>query len=101
VIAGLKSAEMVPKIEMIATRTAAVAAAFWNNWRPVSPGFSRAAMIPEPTTPISRNMVPTASARSRRDLTGFVTDPRIGTHDTQQGRGSSEQVRVAVLCHPP
>ena len=69
VTAGLKSAEMVPKTAMTATRTQAVATAFWNSWRPWSVGLSRAAMIPDPTTPTSRKRVPVPSASRRRVLT--------------------------------
>jgi hypothetical protein len=77
VTAGLKSAEMVPKIEMMAMSTAAVAAAFWNSCSPTSVGLSRSAMIPDPTTPTSSRQVPSPSASSARRRSNVIADAPI------------------------
>ena len=55
-----------PNIKMIANSPAAVAAAFSSNSRPVAPGDSRWAAIPEPITIAARNALPRNSASSRR-----------------------------------
>ena len=84
VTAGLKSAETVPKIEMTATSTPAVAAAFWNNCRPTSVGLSRAAMIPEPTTPTSSSAVPRNSAARTRRKGAMEVLPPVGARVGRQ-----------------
>ena len=64
---GLKCApEIGPNMRMKVKRPAAVAAAFSNSCRPVSPGESRAAAMPEPITVAARNAEPRNSARARR-----------------------------------
>ena len=58
--------ETGPNIKMMANSPAAVAAAFSSNSRPVSPGDSRCAAMPEPITTAARNALPSSSAASRR-----------------------------------
>ena len=47
-----------------------MAAAFWKSCNPTSAGESRSAMMPDPTTPISKSAVPANSATSLRISTG-------------------------------
>src|SRR5208337_2826936 len=59
---------------------AAVAAAFSNSSRPVSPGDRRCAAIPEPITTAARNPLPRNSAASRRhNVTGALLTAPILT----------------------
>ena len=64
---GLKCApDTGPNIKMMANSPAAVAAAFSSSSRPVWPGESRCAAIPDPITTAARNALPRNSASSRR-----------------------------------
>jgi hypothetical protein len=65
--------EIGPKMRMKVKSPAAVAAAFSKSWRPVSPGESRAAAIPEPITVAARKAEPRNSARSRRERGASIT----------------------------
>ncbi len=67
---GLKwPPETGPNMRMIVNSPAAVAAAFSSSSRPVWPGDSRCAAIPEPITTAARNALPrdSASAGATRD----------------------------------
>ena len=78
---GLKCApDTGPNIKMIANSPAAVAAAFSSSSRPVSPGDSRCAAIPEPITMAARNALPSNSAASRRHNATSFTAPILTCH---------------------
>src|SRR5690242_20664065 len=67
---------------MIAKSPAAVAAAFTSNSRPIWPGDSRWAAIPDPITSAARNALPRNSAASRRHSgTGALLTPLILTEE--------------------
>src|SRR6266536_517260 len=67
---------------MIANSPAAVAAAFSTSSRPVWPGDSRCAAIPDPITTAARNALPKNSAVSRRhSRTGALVTPPILTEE--------------------
>src|SRR5579863_7766395 len=67
VTAGLKWApEIGPSARISATRAAPVARELASSARATFPPASRSAMIPDPTTAISRNAVPNASLAARR-----------------------------------
>ncbi len=69
---GLKCApDTDPKARISATSAAPVAIEFSSNCRPVSPGDSRCAAIPEPTTTATSSAVPSASAVARRARSMF------------------------------
>jgi hypothetical protein len=75
---GLKwPPETGPNIKMIANSPAAVAAAFSTSSRPVWPGDSRCAAIPDPITTAARNALPRSSASIRRHIAmgALVTPP--------------------------
>src|SRR5438094_9982492 len=55
-----------------ATRAPPVASALASRAKPTFPPESRSAMIPEPTTAVSRRPVPTASAAARRVMLMFM-----------------------------
>src|SRR6476646_9314288 len=65
-----------PTARMIATSPAAVAAAFSNSCSPTSPGDSRWAAMPEPTTTATSSMVPRNSARARRGSGASIRSSR-------------------------
>src|SRR6516164_9800769 len=71
---GLKCPpETGPNIKMMAKSPAAVAAAFSNSCRPVLPGESCWAAMPEPMTTAARNALPKNSASRRRQMWTLVT----------------------------
>ena len=75
---GLKCPpETGPNIRMIANSPAAVAAAFSNSCKPVSPGESVCAAIPEPITSAARNADPSSSASRRRGNGGCCTSTKL------------------------
>ena len=72
--------ETGPNIKMIANSPAAVAAAFSSSCRPVWPGDSRCAAMPEPITTAARNALPRNSAVTRRhNVTGALLTAPILT----------------------
>src|SRR5271166_126303 len=97
---------------MIANSPAAVAAAFSNSSRPVSPGDRRCAAIPEPITTAARNPLPRNSAASRRHnviaalltapiLTDPVSSVKIESMKTELTPGVAERAAVhAALADP-
>lgn len=90
VTAGLKWApDTGPKVMMIMYRTPAVAAAFSSNCRPMS-SLNRSAMIPEPMTPMSRNAVPTNSAKSIL----FVMTHDASEHPTRHSQPAAVASRI-------
>src|ERR671910_2038887 len=79
VTTGLKWApETGPNATIRATRPAPVAAAFSSSWSPPSPGDSRWAAMPDPTTTATSSALPTASAVSRLARSWSVTPVRPG-----------------------
>jgi hypothetical protein len=77
---GLKCApDTGPNIKMIANSPAAVAAEFSSSCRPVFPGDSCCAAIPEPITIAARNALPRNSAASRRAKAGALVTALILT----------------------
>jgi hypothetical protein len=79
--------ETAPNIRMMVKRAAAVAAAFSNSWRPMSPGESCWAAIPEPITAAARKAEPRNSASRRRARGGFIAE-------LPSSRGDQELVGV-------
>ena len=75
-----------PNIKMIANSPAAVAAEFSSSCRPVSPGDSCWAAIPEPITIAARNALPRNSAASRRRRSGALFTPHLDGPKVVQSR---------------
>lgn len=66
--AGLKCApDIAPKVRMRATNPAPVASVFASKAMATLPAESRSAMISDPITTASRNAVPSASDKARRE----------------------------------
>src|SRR5215203_174609 len=59
---------MGPNVKIKATSAAPVAMVFASSARPLFPPLRRSAIIPEPTTAMSRNAVPRNSATLRRNI---------------------------------
>src|SRR5581483_1979503 len=76
---GLKWApETVPKARIRATSPAPVAIEFSRSSRPASPGLSRWAKMPEPTTVATRKAVPSASEVALRAWSRFIRSAAAG-----------------------
>ena len=73
VTTGLNAAETGWSARIRATSAAPVIRLFTSSWRPTSSGESRCAAMPEPTTAMTRNAVPTASAASRGPSAGLLS----------------------------
>ena len=88
VTTGLNAADTGCRAKINATRTVPVAIEFASSCNPTSPGESRCAAIPDPTTAATRNPVPTVSAATRRARLWFVKpDPSLSSRRRAWWRG--------------
>src|SRR5664280_1971414 len=96
---GLKCApERAPKIRMSANRPAPVTSAFCNRSRPVSPGGSCWAAIPEPITTAARSALPRNSAtRRRHSAAGGAGGCSGAVNSTPQRRGRRSTPRCSTV----
>src|SRR6266702_4806858 len=85
---------------MIANSPAAVAAAFSTSSRPVCPGDSRCAAIPDPITTAARNALPKNSAvrRSHSGMGALVTPPILTEEDSSVKIESMSAERNSYLA---